>query len=124
MQFKEVLASLVLVSCCSCSTNKAHDSNYIKCEGKICHGSGRLIVAIGGYGGASLETPGGCLDLALPNHIFNERKKWNGRKIGVSGEIFSRPSAPEDAWYDIKDRRIESGGCGSRTLYVEEINLL
>ena len=124
MQFKGVLAGLALFLCSSCSTNKAHDSSYLKCEGKMCHGSGRLTVAIGGHGGASLETSDGCYDLALPSYIFIDHEKWNGRKVELSGEIFSRPSAPEDAWYDIKDRRIESGGCGNRTLYVEEINLL
>ena len=121
MQIKRMLTCFSLLLCISCSVNKRNDFGAFGCNGRKCRGSGHLEVAPGGYGGGAIKTSSTCHDLALPQEIIKNYKKWNGRRVVVTGESFSRPSSPDFSWYDIKDRRIESGGCGKITVYVQSI---
>jgi hypothetical protein len=70
-----------------------------------------------------ITTSTSCHDLALPKEVLLHPEKWNQKMVVIVGESTSRPDFPGLAWYDIKDRRVEAGGCGSSTIYVESIKL-
>jgi hypothetical protein len=121
MQSTRVLIGclILLMACYSNAVEvKTEDEN---CSGKTCRLSGQLDILPGGLGAASIKTVNGCFDLALPKNILDAAESWNGRMVKIIGEPVSRPNTPSAAWYDIKDRRVEPGGCGSSTVYVNSI---
>ena len=90
--------------------------------GQTCRIEGRLKVFPGGFGAGSIETPHSCYDLALPREILRESEKWYGKTVLLSGRAFARPEIEGLAWYDVKDRRVDSGGCSAIIIYVDTID--
>lgn len=84
---------------------------------------GAVEVFPGGYGAATICTiEGKCYDLALPKDALQKHRRWNKGDVLVSGTLVVRPRLPDAAWFDIRDRRIEAGGCSDYVIYVESIS--
>lgn len=121
MQLARVLIQFSVLLVASCSNAFEIKAEDVGCDGKICSLSGRLEVLPGGFGAGSIKTANGCYDLALPKEVLDAAEAWDGRMVKIVGEPVSRPNTPGIAWYDIKDRRVEAGGCGTNTIYVNAI---
>ena len=108
-----------------CSANVRQDVDALNaCANNGCRLSGVLRVFAGGYGGGEITASGKCFDLALPKTVLDAQEAWDGRTVSLEGEAFARPLGPSTMWVEIKDRRVEAGGCGSSVIYVEKIELV
>lgn len=120
MLFRRLLtASVVFVfaSLLSCKAQEPVRPNAGAIEVK-----GVIEIFPGGYGAASIRTlEGGCYDLALPKDALKKHRRWNKRDVVVSGPLIAHPRSPDVAWLDIRDRRIEAGGCSDYVIYVESL---
>jgi hypothetical protein len=86
---------------------------------------GVMTVYVGGHGLGSLQTQSGeCVDLALPKNVLHRSDTWDGKAVVLNGTMDSRPRSLNLLWYDIRDRRIEGGGCSDDVLYVQTIEAL
>jgi len=86
---------------------------------------GVMAVYVGGHGLGSLQTPSGeCVDLALPKDVLRRSGAWDGKAVILTGTMDFRPRSLNLLWYDIRDRRIEGGGCSDDVLYVQTIEAL
>jgi|EndMetStandDraft_3_1072993.scaffolds.fasta_scaffold419687_1 hypothetical protein len=86
---------------------------------------GVMTLYVGGHGLGSLQTPSGeCVDLALPKDVLRRSGAWDGKVVILTGSMDSRPRSLNLLWYDIRDRRIEGGGCSDDVLYVQTIEAL
>jgi len=86
---------------------------------------GVMTVYVGGHGLGSLQTPSGeCVDLALPKNVLRRSSAWDGKSVVLTGTMDNRPRSLNFLWYDIRDRRIEGGGCSDDVLYVQAIETL
>lgn len=121
MQLARVLILFSILSAVSCSSAFEIKDEYVGCDSKICRLYGRLEVFPGGFGAGSIKTKSGCYDLALPKEVLGSPGAWDGKMVSIVGEPVSRPGTSSIAWYDIKDRRVEAGGCGTNTIYVNTI---
>lgn len=112
-----LIISAVLCLACGCSSPRSLRAN-------AAHDGVRGIIQIfpGGHGSGSLRTAEGeCYDLALPPKVLEAHRKWNAHQVEVTGKVIVRPHLPDASWYDIRDRRIEAGGCSNRVIYVMTI---
>ncbi|MBX9402507.1 hypothetical protein K4L06_14435 [Lysobacter sp. BMK333-48F3] len=123
MFFKLLLSFGVALSCAclsSCTLQQPVLTNPKAIEVK-----GILELFPGGYGAASVRViDGKCYDLALPKSVMREHDRWSERVVILSGTTVLRPRFPDAAWFDIKDRRIEAGGCSDSVIYVDTIKVV
>jgi hypothetical protein len=67
-----------------------------------------------------LETD--CWLLALPMDVWLNYSSWNKKKVIVTGEAFSNLAASDVIWFEVRDRRVAVGICGSPiVIYVKSI---
>lgn len=86
---------------------------------------GVMTVYVGGHGLGSVQTlSGACVDLALPKNVLRRSGAWDGKAVVLTGTMDSRPRSLNFLWYDIRDRRIEGGGCSDDVLYVQTIEAM
>jgi hypothetical protein len=92
-------------------------------QGTRCETAGCRLVGELEYvgGGAQLFTDEGCYDLAVPEVIHREGDAWNGKRVVVVGDPVARPTDPAMMWFEVRGRRVEGGGCGSRTIFVTSL---
>ena len=121
MQYERPLVWLTVLGILSCSSATGFRVESAGCDGKKCQLIGLLEVLPGGYGAGSIETSTGCYDLALPKSVLDAPGHWNRKPVRLTGALISRPAGDGIAWYQIRDRRVESGGCGASIIYVESI---
>lgn len=69
---------------------------------------------------------GRCFDLALPEAVLKQRRRWQRKRVMVSGPLMYWPQGlvPGLMWIDIKDRKVEGLGCSGSIIYVEGIRRL
>lgn len=86
---------------------------------------GVMTVYVGGHGLGSVQALSGeCVDLALPKNVLRRSGAWDGKAVVLTGTMDSRPRSLNLLWYDIRDRRIEGGGCSDDVLYFQTIEAL
>jgi len=121
MQVTRMLINIVFLLAASPSIVLDAGAEVSGCDGKTCRLTGRLEVLRGGFGAGAIRTETECYDLALPREIIDSAEAWDGKRVDIVGELVSRPNGSDIAWYDIKDRRVEAGGCGVNIIYVNKI---
>ncbi|MDY0955233.1 hypothetical protein SOM22_11645 [Stenotrophomonas rhizophila] len=119
MFVKQLLTVAVLVMLAtSCKSRVAADQGETALRGV-------MTVYVGGHGLGSVQTLSGeCVDLALPKNVLRRSGAWDGKAVVITGTMDSRPRSLNILWYDIRDRRIEGGGCSDDVLYVQTIKAL
>lgn len=119
MGVRKLLAVAALVICAtSCRTHLPAVQGETTLRGV-------MTVYVGGHGLGSLQTQSGeCVDLALPKNVLRRSGAWDGKAVVLTGTMDSRPRSLNLLWYDIRDRRIEGGGCSDDVLYVQTIEAL
>jgi len=119
MFVKQLLTVAVLVMLAtSCRSNAAADHGETALRGV-------MTVYVGGHGLGSLRTLSGeCVDLALPKNVLRRPGAWDGKAVVLTGSMDYRPRSQNFLLYDIRDRRIEGGGCSDDVLYVQTIKAL
>lgn len=115
---KLLAATVLMMLASSCRTHVA----LVQGETTL---RGVMTVYVGGHGLGSLQTwSGECVDLALPKNVLRRPGAWDGKAVVLTGTMDSRPRSLNFLWYDIRDRRIEGGGCSDDVLYVQTIKAL
>lgn len=113
----------MIVFFASCVPVKPTNLLATVCSDAQCHLVGKLEVFPGGVGSGTIRTSESCYDLALPENVLRNPKKWDQKVVAIDGEPVAHPDMPSAMWYDIKDRRVEPGGCSAATIYVKEIKV-
>jgi hypothetical protein len=86
---------------------------------------GVVEIYSGGHGlGYVTSDDGKCYDLALPANVLKNSRRWDTKRVVITGSLQFRPRIDEMMWFDIKDRKIEGFGCSEEVIYVESIKLL
>ncbi|MGH8036940.1 MAG: hypothetical protein ACREPD_04285 [Stenotrophomonas sp.] len=86
---------------------------------------GVVEIHSGGHGlGYVTLDDGKCYDLALPANVLKNTRRWDTKRVVITGSLQFRPRIDEMMWFDIKDRKIEGFGCSEDVIYVESIKLL
>ncbi len=120
MFFRRLLTASVVFASASLLSCKAQEP--VLPNASAIEVRGAIEIFPGGYGAASIRTmEGECYDLALPKDALQKHRRWNKGDVLVSGTLVVRPRLPDAAWFDIRDRRIEAGGCSDYVIYVESL---
>ncbi len=88
---------------------------------------GVMEIAPGGRTlGAISVDDGRCFDLALPEAVLTQRRRWQNTRVMVSEPLMYWPQGLVAGlmWIDIKDRKVEGLGCSGSIIYVEGIRRL
>jgi len=86
---------------------------------------GVVEILAGGHGlGYVTSDDGRCYDLALPASVLKNSRRWDAKRVVITGSLQFRPRIEEMMWFDIKDRKIEGFGCSDDVIYVESIKKL
>ena len=84
--------------------------------------TGVVEIFSGGHGlGYVTLDDGRCYDLALPASVLKNSRRWDTKRVVITGSLQFRPRMAEMMWFDIKDRKIEGFGCSEDVIYVESI---
>ncbi len=111
---KLLAVTFLMMLASSCRTHVAS----VQGETTLC---GVMTVYVGGHGLGSLQTRSGeC----VPKNVLRRSGAWDGKAVVLTGTMDSRPRSLNFLWYDIRDRRIEGGGCSDDVLYVQTIKAL
>lgn len=85
--------------------------------------TGVVEIFSGGHGlGYVTLDDGRCYDLALPAGVLKNSRRWDTKRVVITGSLQFRPRMAEMMWFDIKDRKIEGFGCSEDVIYVESIS--
>jgi len=84
--------------------------------------TGVVEIFPGGHGlGYVTLDDGRCYDLALPASVLKNSRRWDTKRVVITGSLQFRPRMAEMMWFDIKDRKIEGFGCSEDVIYVGSI---
>ena len=73
---------------------------------------------------ARLDIPLGCVTIALPEESYDKlRRRWNGKRVRVSGIARLQPKDPV-IYYYIEGRRVSGGMCDPLVIVVKDIKSL
>lgn len=112
---KLLVAVGVLTLSSACKTQDFDRDSAIEVEGIV-------EVYPGGNGAGTIRTDAGkCYDLALPKEVLRKSRQWEQKSVAITGYVVVRPRLADAVWFDIKDRRIEAGGCSDEVIYVKSI---
>jgi hypothetical protein len=127
MCFQSKLKALlvIIMSLCafSCASTKVSDS--VDCQaGQQCVLTGLLSIkrsAIASVG--VLEVDGGCVSIALPNDVTNNKSRWDNKKVTVEGDAYVHAAATGVISYTLVDREVLVGACDrDKVLYLKKIS--
>lgn len=117
-----LVARLLIASVVVCLASSCTGKSSVRNGAGTNDVQGIIEIFPGGYGAGSIRTADGeCYDLALPSDVLRKHRRWDSTDVVVTGDVIVRPRLPDAAWFDIRDRRIEAGGCSDRVIYVETI---
>ncbi|WP_421567049.1 hypothetical protein [Stenotrophomonas sp. PD6] len=124
MLFRKLLMATLMASaaagCQSAAVKQADAPTEALMEVK-----GVIEIHSGGHGlGYVTSDDGKCYDLALPASVLKNSRRWDTKRVVITGSLQFRPRIDEMMWFDIKDRKIEGFGCSEDVIYVESIKLL
>lgn len=124
MFVQKLLISAVLAGaaagCQSAAAEPAGDAGETHMEVE-----GVVEIYSGGHGlGYVTLDDGKCYDLALPRNVLKNTRRWDKKRVVITGSLQFRPRIDEMMWFEIKDRKIEGFGCSEDVIYVESIKKL
>ena len=108
----------------ACTSQPA--ANVASCAiGETCTLVGTAIIYLPADGEQSwLKFDKKCVALSLPDSVYENRDRWNGRLVKVVGIAYRQPEGTY-LYYDIKAKRISAGVCtGQPLIIVDQITLL
>lgn len=104
-------------------------SNQSTCVAdRPCRMTGTITVVhrTGTYSWAALAKGDTCMALLLPDAVYRDSRRWNGKRVSLSGTALARgpASPPEILQIQIRDRWLSPLVCGDNqlALYVDDIS--
>lgn len=115
-----LLAAVLASSAAGCQTQRAKPAG--NAGEQVVQVEGVVEIFAGGHGlGFVTLEDGKCYDLALPRSVLKHSRRWDTKRVTITGSVHFRPRLDEMMWFDIKDRKIEGFGCSEDVIYVESI---
>lgn len=121
MIFKQIVAicamTLMLIACAQPQVETSEACS----AGSTCTLIGRAVVYPPADGEQSwLEAKDRCFALALPDRVYANRERWNGRNVKIVGTAYRQPEGTL-LYYEIKGRRISAGVCPGQPLIIVDV---
>jgi hypothetical protein len=123
-----IVITVLILGSTSCTRHFAPEERWACVVGERCIVEGKLNLQLGGSAWiAILESGDTCAKLALPDDFYADAKQWNGKRVGVTGQVFEQPNFDNGdgtvaTWYKRQGRKLELGVCDHGIgIYVESM---
>ena len=76
---------------------------------------------------AVLERESTCIPLALPDSIYTDADRWNGKQVSIRGDALANYRSDDAVFtYSVRGRDVTAAICGASPLviFVNEISLI